>query len=69
MEKLIAKLKQIAKDNYNNGGDGMVECWDDREYIKFINRCKEFGEDVEEEFYKSMAVYKSHREDIEGTAF
>ena len=28
----IEKMKQWCMDNYNNGADTMVECWDDSDY-------------------------------------
>lgn len=30
----------LAKANYTKGGDGYVECWDDRTFTYFV---KEFG--------------------------
>ena len=30
----------LARENYNKGGDGYVECWDDRTFAYFV---KEFG--------------------------
>ena len=30
----------LAKENYTKGGDGYVECWDDRTFTYFV---KEFG--------------------------
>jgi hypothetical protein len=69
MEEKIKMLKQLALDNYNNGGDGMVECWDNKDYEQFITRCEEQGKDIKETALKDMGVYDSHRKDIEATAF
>jgi len=32
MNEQIAAMKQWCADNYCNGADTMVECWDDAEY-------------------------------------
>jgi hypothetical protein len=30
------KLKKIAMDNYDKGGDSFIECWDSKDWDKFI---------------------------------
>ncbi len=35
-----AELMALARENYNKGGDGYVECWDERTFAYFV---KEFG--------------------------
>ena len=35
-----AELVALARENYNKGGDGYVECWDERTFAYFV---KEFG--------------------------
>ena len=34
------ELMALARENYNKGGDGYVECWDERTFAYFV---KEFG--------------------------
>lgn len=34
------ELMEMAKDKYNEGGDGIVECWDENTYKAYV---KEFG--------------------------
>lgn len=36
----FAELMTLARENYNKGGDGYVECWDERTFAYFV---KEFG--------------------------
>ena len=35
-----AELMALSSENYNKGGDGYVECWDERTFAYFV---KEFG--------------------------
>ena len=37
-EKLtIEKVKELAKKNYQTGGDVIIECWDDKDIQEFID--------------------------------
>ena len=36
----FAELMALARENYDKGGDGYVECWDERTFAYFV---KEFG--------------------------
>ena len=66
MKERIEELRKIAMANYNQGGDGMVECWTNEDYEDFIKKAEARGEDVVQEFYASMKIYQDHREDIQG---
>lgn len=35
-----AELIELARENYDKGGDGYAECWDERTFAYFV---KEFG--------------------------
>lgn len=37
--ELIAKMKAWCLENYENGADTMVECWEDEDYEDLIVRC------------------------------
>ncbi len=39
MDEKIEALKEWAKNNYNNGADTMVECWDDSNYRTLLDDC------------------------------
>lgn len=39
-ELTFDQFMALARENYNKGGDGYVECWDDRTFAYFV---KEFG--------------------------
>ena len=34
------QFMELARENYDKGGDGYVECWDERTFAYFV---KEFG--------------------------
>lgn len=36
----FAEFIALAEENYNKGGDGYAECWDERVFAYFV---KEFG--------------------------
>ena len=36
----FAELMELARENYNKGGDGYAECWDERVFAYFV---KEYG--------------------------
>lgn len=49
----IAEMKAWCLENYENGADTMVECWDTSDYVDNIERC---GGDVEEAWKVLKAV-------------
>lgn len=61
---LIDKLKAIAMDNYENGGDGFIECYDDAEWVRFIEDAE--GKPITE-LRKAMKLYDDHRRDIQNS--
>jgi len=65
MEQRVAKLKQHALDNYEDGGDAFHECWDDKDYIEFINECDEKGKNYIREATKRFKDHKVHVEEIQ----
>lgn len=32
----VAEVRKYSEDHYNNGGDVVVECWNDRDIEEFI---------------------------------
>lgn len=50
------ELQTLAMENYNNGGDGIVECWDERTFNDYVN---EFGPITKE---KAMEMFSTHEE-------
>jgi hypothetical protein len=36
LTKMVADLKQWCIDNYEQGGDRMIECWGTDEYLKIL---------------------------------
>lgn len=66
MDKLIAEIKQFCIDNYENGYDAVVECWDYNDYIEWLSIGNKKTLD---EFIKSYAVIIERRSEIESTAF
>ena len=43
--EMIAEMKAWCLENYENGADTMVECWEDGDYKEMIERCTETGTD------------------------
>lgn len=33
------ELIELAKKNYNKGGDGIVECWDRNTFDSYVKEC------------------------------
>lgn len=74
MKKLLTwqELKALALKHYNNGGDGVVECWSESDYDEIGHMTKEEALDMFEdrdEIIRDMAAdaecYKE--EDLEET--
>ncbi len=55
-----AKLILLARKNYNNGGDAMIECWDDADYVDFI---EENGENSEKELLELMGILEDRQKE------
>ena len=36
LKTVIEKAKKLAEDNYDNGYDAFVECYDDEDWEKFV---------------------------------
>ena len=69
MGPMVAKLKALAKQHYDRGGDMMVECWDTPEYEQHIRQCEVEGLDPEQALLEKMELWEDRRLDIESTAF
>lgn len=67
MKELTWKeLYKLALRNYENGGDGIVECWDESTFNEYV---AEFGPITEK---AAMNMFRTADEiywDIAGTAF
>lgn len=50
------ELIELAKQNYNNGGDVVYECWDERFFEDFT---RQFGPITEK---KALAMFKQEKE-------
>ena len=63
----IEKMKQWCMDNYNNGADTMVECWDDSDYNEL------FMDVSTKQAWKSLkdiaSVYLDQQNDARNSAF
>jgi hypothetical protein len=66
--ELIAKLKKIAEDNYNKGGDVFVECYDDSDWQEFISDITE-GTDPVELLYTCMEIYDDRQQDAKNSVW
>jgi hypothetical protein len=66
-EDWIEKLKKLAMDNYENGGDTMIECWDKSDWLEFIQNNE--GKDLVAELKSDMQLMKDREDDIKGEIF
>lgn len=66
MEEQIKRLKELAMKNYQNGGDFVVECWDRRTFVEFI---EEHGADSERKLLILIGVLAERNRDIEAEIF
>jgi hypothetical protein len=65
----IEKLKKWSKDNYNNGADTMVECWDDFNYEDLLKDAKGDFEYAFEVLRAVAEVYKDRQDDAINSQF
>ena len=56
---------KLALRNYENGGDGIVECWDENTFNKYVN---EFGPITEKAALGMFDTYEQVWTDIQGYA-
>ena len=60
-ELTIAEVKQLAMDNYENGGDMIIEAWSDSDIQDWIDT-----DGTKEGLLKLFSMYKSHSQDMKG---
>lgn len=68
--ELLKAVKEHAYDNYENGWDTLVECYDDDEILAAIGDCKTVEEaiaTVDDHF--GIMVHHEHSKEIESLAF
>ena len=56
----VAEVKALAMKHYNEGGDGVVECWEDSEIQEAIDG----GWTKPSDWLKSFRTFDSVRNDI-----
>jgi len=66
MTDLIKEIKKFCKENYLNGYDRCVECWDESDYQEWIN---DYNINSVESFIESYSFMIERAEDIISTAF
>ena len=54
-----------AQKNYNNGGDAIVECWEEKQFDEYVAEC---GPMTKERADDLMGMYEEVRADEEGYA-
>ena len=60
------ELKAFALKNYNNGGDGVYECWDRRTFDEYV---AEYGPITKREALKMFADYREICAEYESTVW
>jgi len=67
MKNQIEKMKQWCLDNYDKGGDTMVECWSDEDYAAL------FKDQSTKEAWASLkhmvSIYLDQQADARNSAF
>ena len=58
------ELQELALANYTNGGDAVVECWDEATYKEY---CEEFGPLTEKAALEMFALNKSIWDEMQAT--
>lgn len=66
MTQLLADIKAFCLAHYEEGYDSCVECWDDRDYVEFI---EENNVKSVDDFVKEYAPVIGHANEIRSTAF
>ena len=59
------ELYKLALRNYENGGDGVIECWDENTFNWYVN---EFGPITEKVALDMFEIDKDIQNDIQGYA-
>lgn len=57
------ELMELARKNYNKGGDSVYECWGKEEFNEYV---KEFGPITKEKAYKLFGMYDEVNRDRDG---
>jgi hypothetical protein len=60
------ELKAFALEHYNEGGDGVFECWDERTFNEYV---AEFGEITEEKAMAMFHQFDEIRREYQATAW
>lgn len=62
-ESQIKALKKWALDNYENGADTFVECWEDPDFDKLLNEVHGDYDEALGILTQVAAVYRDHQAD------
>lgn len=68
----IEIVKKVAMENYNNGGDSVIECWTDEDiqnYIDGTGDYEELGKGSMKDLLESFSIFDEVRKEIQATAF
>ena len=57
------EMEKLAMENYNNGGDVFVECWDEREFDEYVEF---YGPMTEVKALELFAMWKDEFADMMG---
>jgi len=61
----IAALKKWCEDNYSNGADTMVECWETKDYEGLLERLNDDYEAALNVLQRLSSVYRDQHADAE----
>lgn len=67
--RTITKMIKWCEENYTNGADTMVECWDTEDYTRMISDCKGDLKAAWKCLRSVAAVYRDQQADAKNSAF
>lgn len=62
----VETVRAFCLKHYDQGGDGIYECYDDNQVQELLDFCEESGTPVEEYLLRDFSIYKSVIEDCGG---
>lgn len=70
VEQKIEYAKSIALKHYEQGGDGMIECWDKQDFLDWFERYQlTTREQIHKECLQLFGLWHERAEGIRNTAF
>ena len=69
VQEHIEAMKQWCMENYENGADTMVECWEHQDYVDLFASCDGNPADAWRALTTLAEIYRDQQADAENSAF